>query len=100
MASWRNSNPMPAVNASDVADHVDHVRHVAGIDYIGIGGDYDGVQFLPDDMQDVATYPVLFGELVRRGYSKNDLAKISRGNILRVMRETERVANNHKMGEK
>lgn len=96
MTSWRESNPMPAVTASDVADHVDHVRDVAGIDNIGIGGDYDGVRFLPDDMQDVATYPVLFAELVRRGYSKDDLAKISRGNILRVMRDAERVADHHK----
>lgn len=96
MTSWRKSHPMPAVTASDVADHVDHVRDVAGIDNIGIGGDYDGVRFLPDDMQDVATYPVLFAELVRRGYSKDDLAKISRGNILRVMRDAERVADHHK----
>ncbi|MEO9468522.1 dipeptidase [Parasphingorhabdus sp.] len=96
MTSWRDSNSMPAVTASDVADHVDHIRKVAGIDNIGIGGDYDGVRFLPDDMQDVATYPVLFAELVRRGYKKDDLAKISRGNILRVMRETERVAEHHK----
>lgn len=94
--SWKATNPIPVVMASDVADHIDHVREVAGIDYIGIGGDYDGIRFLPEDMQDVSTYPILFAELVRRGYSKDDLAKISRGNILRVMRDAERVADHHK----
>lgn len=94
ITNWRSSNPMPSVDASDVADHIDHVRKLAGIDHIGIGGDYDGIRFLPDDLQDVSTYPVLFAELVRRGYSKEDLAKIARGNILRVMRAAETVAKN------
>lgn len=97
---WKEANPMPAVTASDVADHIDHVRKVAGINHIGIGGDYDGIRFLPEDMQDVSTYPILFAELLRRGYSRDDLAKISRGNILRVMREAERVADHHKMDVK
>lgn len=97
MKGWREANAMPSVTTSDVADHIDHIRVLAGIDNIGIGGDYDGIRFLPDDMQDVSTYPILFAELVRRGYSNVDLAKISRGNILRVMRETERVANHHKI---
>lgn len=96
MESWREASPMPQVTASDVADHIDHIRDVAGIDHIGIGGDYDGIRFLPEDMQDVTTYPVLFAELVRRGYSKADLAKISRGNILRVMRSAEKVSANLK----
>jgi len=96
LEDWKNTNPMPMVTASDVADHIDHVRKVAGVDHIGIGGDYDGIRFLPEDMQDVSTYPVLFAELVRRGYSRDDLAKISRGNILRVMREVERVADHHR----
>ncbi len=96
LEDWKKTNPIPAVTASDVADHIDHVRDVAGIDYIGIGGDYDGIRFLPEDLQDVSTYPVLFAELVRRGYSKDDLAKIARGNILRVMREVERVARHQK----
>ena len=96
LEGWQKANPMPTVSASDVVDHIDHVRKVAGVDHIGIGGDYDGIRFLPEDMQDVSTYPVLFAELVRRGYSKDDLAKISRGNILRVMREVERVADHHR----
>lgn len=94
--AWKQANPIPAVTASDVADHIDHIRDIAGINHIGIGGDFDGIRYLPNDMQDVSTYPVLFAELVRRGYSKGDLAKISRGNILRVMRRAEAVSANLK----
>jgi len=90
--TWRDSNPMPPVTAKDIADHIDHIRSVAGIDHIGIGGDYDGISFTPEDLADVSTYPVLFAELARRGYSAADLAKIARGNILRVMRGVESTA--------
>ncbi|MEH6716816.1 dipeptidase [Parasphingorhabdus flavimaris] len=89
---WNEANPMPPVTARDIADHIDHVRDVAGIDHIGLGGDYDGIRFTPDDLFDVSTYPVLFAELAKRGYSAADLAKIARGNILRVMRDTESTA--------
>lgn len=92
MQVWDDAHPMPVVTAKDVADHIDHIRAVAGIDHIGIGGDYDGIRFTPDDLSDVSTYPVLFAELARRGYSAADLAKIARGNILRVMRGTESTA--------
>ncbi|MGB5485732.1 dipeptidase [Parasphingorhabdus sp.] len=92
LANWNDANPMPPVTAKDIADHIDHIRDVAGIDHIGLGGDYDGIPFTPDDLSDVSTYPVLFAELARRGYSAADLAKIARGNILRVMRETESTA--------
>lgn len=83
----------PPPEVSDVADHFDHVREVAGIAHIGIGGDYDGVGFLPAGLEDVSGYPRLFDELRTRGYSENDLAKIGSGNILRVMRETESAAS-------
>ena len=92
LEGWKNSNPMPPVTAKDIADHIDHIRSVAGIDHIGLGGDYDGITFTPDDLGDVSTYPVLFAELARRGYSAADLAKIARGNILRVMRGVESTA--------
>ena len=92
MAIWKDAHPMPPVTAKDIADHIDHIRAVAGIDHIGIGGDYDGITFTPDDLADVSTYPVLFAELARRGYSAADLAKIARGNILRVMRGVESTA--------
>ncbi|WP_417591636.1 dipeptidase [Parasphingorhabdus sp.] len=92
LAKWNEENPMPPVTAKDIADHIDHIRDVAGIDHIGLGGDYDGIRFTPDDLSDVSTYPVLFAELARRGYSAGDLAKIARHNILRVMRGAESTA--------
>jgi membrane dipeptidase len=92
LAIWHDAHPMPPVTAKDIADHIDHIRNIAGIDHIGLGGDYDGITFTPDDLSDVSTYPVLFAELARRGYSAADLAKIARGNILRVMRGVESTA--------
>ncbi len=92
LANWRDAHPMPSVTVKDVADHIDHIRAVAGIDHIGLGGDFDGIPFTPDDMADVSTYPALFAELARRGYSAGDLAKIARRNILRVMRGAESTA--------
>ncbi len=83
---------LPKATIGDVADHVEHARRLAGVDHIGLGGDYDGNEEWPVGMEDVSTYPVLFAELIRRGWSDKDLVKLSRGNILRVMRETEAVA--------
>eukprot|EP00055_Hartaetosiga_balthica_P006236 m.19327 g.19327 ORF g.19327 m.19327 type:complete len:473 (-) comp5098_c0_seq1:75-1493(-) len=73
-----------------VADHIDHIRNVSGIQYIGIGSDYDGVDTLPTGMEDVSTYPSLFAELIRRGYSDDDIAAIAGGNLLRVFRGVEK----------
>jgi membrane dipeptidase len=83
---------LPKATIGDVADHVEHARRLAGIDHVGIGGDYDGNDEWPVGMEDVSTYPLLFAELIQRGWSDRDLAKLSRGNILRVMREAEAVA--------
>lgn len=98
LAAWREANPGPDATVSDMADHVDRVRDVAGIDHIGIGGDYDGMPSGPVGMEDVSGYPALFIELARRGYSKADLKKIASGNIMRVMRQAEAVARS-KSGE-
>lgn len=92
IAEWKAANPRPTASIKDVADHIDHIRKVAGIDHIGIGGDFGGVSILPDGLQNISTYPALFAELVRRGYSKADLAKISQGNVLRVMKANEATA--------
>ena len=77
---------------ADVADHIDHVRRVAGIEQVGIGGDYDGISTVPVGLQDVSTYPALFTELARRGYSQQDLQRIAGLNLLRAMREMEATA--------
>lgn len=92
MAAWDAANPRVNAAAKDVADHVDHVRRVAGIDHIGIGSDFDGIPFLPADLADAGQTPALFAELVRRGYSDADLAKIAQGNILRALARAEAVA--------
>lgn len=90
--NWINANPQPKATLSQVADHIDHIRKVAGIDHIGIGGDFGGVDELPVGLENVSTYPALFAELVRRGYSNADLAKIAQGNVLRVMHGVEKAA--------
>ena len=92
LARWDEANPEPVSTIGDMADHIDHVRRVAGIDYIGIGGDYDGMPHGPAGMEDVAGYPALFVELARRGYSQADLEKIASRNMLRAMKAAEAYA--------
>lgn len=84
--------PKIPVTIAQVADHVEHVRDVAGIDHVGLGGDYDGNDEWPEGMSDVSSYPRLFAELVRRGWSDADLERLARANLLRVMRQAEAVA--------
>ena len=83
---------LPKATIADVADHIEHVRKVAGVDHVGLGGDYDGTDQLPVGLQDVSRYPYLFAELIRRGWSDADLAKLANGNILRALRQAEQVA--------
>ena len=92
MAEWDAENEVPKSTLAQVADHIDHIRDVAGIDHIGIGGDYDGIPTLPLGLEDVTTYPDLFAELLRRGYSEDDLRKIAGLNMLRVLRGVEDTA--------
>jgi membrane dipeptidase len=92
LKAWKASNPAPRVTVSDVADHVDHVAKIAGYDHVGIGGDLDGVPAAPEGLDSVAGYPLLFAELIRRGWSDENLAKLAGGNVLRVMRQAEAVA--------
>jgi membrane dipeptidase len=99
MATWNAANPTPRANISDVVDHLDHVRQVAGIDHVGIGGDFDGVDDLPDGLGGVETYSALLAELMRRGWSEADIRKLAGENILRVMRAAEAVAR-AKSGER
>jgi membrane dipeptidase len=90
--AWEKDHPPPTVTAVDVADHIDHLRDVAGIDAIGVGGDYDGVPTMGDELVDVSAYPLIFAELRARGYSDEALTGIAGRNVLRVMRAAERVA--------
>jgi len=92
MADWDSQNPRPVSTLAMVADHIDHVARVAGHDHVGIGGDFDGVPDLPVGLEDVSTYPALFAELARRGWSDTDLKKLAGLNFLRVLRANERVA--------
>ena len=93
--AWKAANPEPVATVADMADHVDRVRQVAGIDHIGVGGDYDGMATGPAGMEDVAGYPALFAELARRGYSQADLEKNASRNMLRVMKAAEAYAAAH-----
>ena len=93
LAEWQRAHPAPRVTLADVADHIDHIAKVAGIDHVGIGSDYDGVDnSLPEGLDSVATYPALLGEMLRRGWSDADVAKLAGGNVLRVMEQAEKVA--------
>lgn len=89
LAEWDAANPAPQATIADWADHIDHIRRLAGIDHIGIGGDYDGMPSGPVGAEDVTGYPALFTELARRGYSQGELEKISYRNMLRVLRAAE-----------
>lgn len=95
MAAWDAAHPMPVATISDMADHIDHIRQIAGVEHIGIGGDYDGMPNGPQGMEDVSGYPALFTELARRGYSQAELELISMRNMLRVLRAAERYAAAH-----
>lgn len=92
LQAWIKANPRPRATLAQVADHIDHVRSVAGIDHIGIGGDFGGISSVVAGLEDVSTYPALFTELARRGYSQEDLEKIAGRNMLRVMKAVEAVA--------
>jgi len=92
MREWNRGNDYPAGTAHIVVDHIEHVIKVAGIDHVGLGSDYDGISKLPKQLEDVSTYPVLTQELLNRGHSKADIHKVLGGNLIRVMRDCERVA--------
>ncbi|WP_405872112.1 dipeptidase [Streptomyces sp. NBC_00005] len=90
--AFEERTPRPVATVSTVADHLDHMREVAGVDHLGIGGDYDGTAFTPDGLNDVSGYPNLIAELLDRGWSKPDLAKLTWQNSVRVLGAAEDVA--------
>lgn len=91
-ATWTEGGPTPEVTIDDVVAHIEHAREVAGIDHIGLGGDYDGVATLPTGLEDVSCYPNLFAELLDRGWSEADCTKLAGANTLRVLRDAESTA--------
>jgi membrane dipeptidase len=92
MEAWTAANPRPQATLAQVADHIVHVRKVAGIDHVGLGSDFDGITNVPVGLEDVSTFPQLFAELIRRGWSDDDLRKLAGRNVLRVLREAERTS--------
>ncbi|GAA4712510.1 membrane dipeptidase [Sphingomonas lutea] len=92
LKAWEAANPRPPVNVPAVADHIEHVVRVAGHDHVGIGGDLDGIPYGVEGLDGVEEYPNLFAELIRRGWSDANLAKLAGGNVLRALRRAEAVA--------
>lgn len=89
---WDAANPRPATDVRNVADHIDHVAKIAGHDHVGLGGDFDGIPFTPTGLEGVETYPLIFAELIKRGWSDQDLAKLAGGNLLNALRGAEATA--------
>jgi membrane dipeptidase len=89
---WKKKNPEPKATLAQVADHIDHIRKVASVDHIGLGSDFDGITTAPTGLEDVSKFPDLLAELMRRGYTKDEIKKIAGLNVLRVMKKTEEAA--------
>ncbi len=92
LKTWEVAHPRPPVTVAAVADHIEHVVKVAGYDHVGLGGDFDGIPYAPQDLTGVQDYPNLFAELIRRGWSDENLAKLAGGNVLRALRRAEAVS--------
>jgi len=92
MNEYRKSHPLPKATVKLVADHVDHVKQVAGVDHVGIGSDFDGIDITPEGLEDVSKYPALTAELLSRGWPDEDVKKFLGLNVLRAMRQAEAVA--------
>ena len=92
-AEWEQSHQRPGSTLAQVADHIEHVREVAGVEHVGLGGDFDGTDEVTAGLEDVSTYPALFAELLRRGWTEPDCAALAGGNLLRAMRSAEAYAS-------
>jgi len=90
--SWQATHPAPRATIADVANHIDHIRKVAGVDQVGIGSDFDGITETVQGLENVSTFPALFLELARRGWTEGDLRKLAGENVLRVMARAEEVS--------
>ncbi len=92
MGQWVKEHPVPRGSVHNVVDHIEHIIKVAGVDHVGLGSDFDGINTVPYQLEDVSCYPNITQELLNRGYSKDDILKILGGNLLRAFRAAERVA--------
>ena len=92
MDEWRAAHPRPRATVAEVADHIEHIRKIAGVDHVGIGSDFDGVDDTPVGLEDASKFPNLFAELIRRGWSDADLRKLAGQNLLRAFRQAEATA--------
>jgi membrane dipeptidase len=89
---WSKEHPMPRGSVRTVVDHIEHIAKVAGVDHVGLGSDFDGINSVPQQLEDVSCYPYITQELLNRGWKKDDILKVLGGNLLRVFREAEKVA--------
>jgi membrane dipeptidase len=89
---WVAAHPPPQATLAQVADHIEHVRDVAGVEHVGLGGDFDGTSDVTVGLEDVSTYPALFAELLARGWTESDCAVLAGGNLLRALRAAESYA--------
>jgi len=96
LKAWEAAHPRPPVTVPAIADHIEHIVKVAGYDHVGLGGDFDGIPYTPGDLKGVQDYPNLFAELIRRGWSDENLGKLAGGNVLRALRQAEVVARSMK----
>ena len=92
LAQWHKEHPVPPGSVHTVVDHIEHIVKVAGIDHVGLGSDFDGINAVPKQLEDVSCFPHITQELLNRGYSREQIHKILGGNLLRVLREAEKVA--------
>jgi membrane dipeptidase len=92
MEPWRRAHPSPPSSLTDIANHIDHIRKVAGIDHVGLGSDFEGFHGAPAGLEDVSCYPALLAELLRRGYTKEEIKQVAGLNLLRVLRGAEKVS--------
>jgi membrane dipeptidase len=90
LAQYRKDNPIPKGTIHNVVDHIEHIIKIAGIDHVGLGSDFDGIDSTPEQLEDVSKYPLITQELLNRGYKKDQILKILGGNLLRVFREAAR----------
>lgn len=92
VAAWRETHPTPIATISDVADHLDHIKQIAGAAHVGIGGDFDGITETVQGLEDVSTYPTLFAELLKRGWTDAELKGLAGENVLRALKGAESVS--------